>query len=37
MVREVLSQVTLGDGEEEVNTSVSVGINILTASYSNRN
>lgn len=37
MEREVLFQVTIGDGEEEVNASVLVGINIPTASYSNRN
>lgn len=37
MEREVLFQVTVGDGEEEANASVLVGINIPTASYSNRN
>ena len=37
MEKEVLFQVTRGDGEEEANASVLVGINIPTASYSNRN
>lgn len=37
MEREVLFQVTMGAGEEEVNASFLMGINIPTASYSNTN
>lgn len=37
MEREGLFQVTVGDGEEEVNASLLEGVNSSPASYGNRN